>query len=130
MWILLLNQEEDCVIDPINVSRTLDFVDLSMLKGRVASDCLDDLRGAVIYLTPKDKSDKIKMRFSDAKSHGKQALAKNMRLSDRLATLFEAWDILWGQENFYVPSSGNTVAVLDKLSRLFKEFHEAIVDVR
>ncbi len=118
MWVGLKDEADDYVDRPVNASRTTDFVDLSMLNGQVASDCVGMLDSAVLDLTPRSKFDGLRMRFSDAKSHAKRALAKKIDFGDRISILFDSFDILFGREMSWVPSSKNTVTTLFDLKYL------------
>lgn len=129
MWIGLKNEADDYVDSLINAGGTVDLVNLSMLHGKVARDCVGMLESAITDLTPLSKIDDKRMRFSDAKSHIKRALAKKINSEERISIILESWDILFGWEMIWVPSRKNTVIVLNKLVQLCRNNQETILNV-
>ena len=124
-----LERDGNDVTDLTNITRTTDFVDISLLKGQMAENCIGTLQTAISYLTPESKSEAFCMRFSDAKQHAKLALAKKVNFTDRMVILFESFEIIMGWEYFWVPSSRNTVAILGNLTQLAQQHPKASFNV-
>src|SRR3989344_7844537 len=130
MWIWLRNEAGECVIDPIDASRTLNFIDLSPLNGQLADDCVDIFARTIGHLTPINKIGRLRQRLTDAKHHLKSVLAKKVGWSDRLIIIFEVIDILFGQEASWVTSAKNTVKLLEKLVQAARDHSQSIVVIQ
>lgn len=123
MWVYLQNQDRDLVNDPINGKILEGFIDLSQLNGMNAGDCIELLEPAINDLSPNTWH----LRYLDAKRHVKHALAKKIGLGERLGVLLECWDILFGWEGFWIPSSKNAEAKLRELMQIFQYCTDATV---
>jgi len=124
--IWLENKNGDFVVDPIDVSRTSFFCNLKMIHCLIASEAIDTLTAIIRNLKPID----FRARLDDAKRHARIALNKDTCVSDRVAILIESLDVLLGWEEFYVPSSQNTIKQIKLLIKIFQEHPDALICVR
>jgi hypothetical protein len=128
MWFLLKDQSGDCLIDPINVSRTSNWFDFKALNNQPIPSCID-----ILTLLRDTGTDKLKIgfkvRLADAKRHAKLAFILKEKFCYRIGNLFEALYILLCQEDVCVPSLRNTVNLIDRIINILDNNRSAIVEI-
>lgn len=126
MW--FANKRGEDLSDPINISRIADFIDFSKFDKELAKDCIDILKLELLKLTPPEKSKRLKLRLRDAKRHIKKIMT-DMNWPYKMRIAAEAWDILMGQESIFVPSTRNTVRIVNRIIEAFQNNPRAIIHV-
>lgn len=129
MWLKLQKKDGNFVDEIIYLNRVTIYLDCMTLNGVSVAIGRRVLRAKAFYLYSKIIGNKHRTRWSDVKRHLQKMVAKNLIFSDRLAMFFEAWDLLLGQEDFWVPSHRNALAIFQDIDSLLAKNPETIIRV-
>ncbi len=130
MRLQLENENGNLVEETIYLDRTIEYIDYSPVNGVDAYTGKTIIRLWSFCLSSRIVGHRYQTRWLDVKRHLQKMVAKNLIFNDRLAMFFEAYDLLRGQEDFWVPSYQNTLDIFKKIIILLENNPNTIIRVQ